>query len=244
VAAPAGASGFELAAISCPAADSCTAVGEAYTSGSTPAQANLAEYWNGSTWAIQATPNPAGATETDLSGVSCTSPVSCTAVGYYSGSVLSQSTDLAEYWDGSTWAIQATPSPAGATITDLSGVSCTSSASCTAVGVYVPASGLNMPLALSWNGSTWAIQATPSPAGGAVLSAVSCAAADRCTAAGSLAEYWNGSRWTRQRTAQPLTRASFQAISCAAAHACAAVGFSFIKGHTRGRDFLPLAEQD
>jgi len=41
----------------------------------------LAEHWNGSTWAIQATPNPAGAAVSMLSGISCVSSTTCTAVG-------------------------------------------------------------------------------------------------------------------------------------------------------------------
>ena len=37
-------------------------------------------------WAIQKTPNPAGAAERDLFGVSCTSVSACTAVGEHASS--------------------------------------------------------------------------------------------------------------------------------------------------------------
>ena len=50
------------------------------------------------------TPNPAGAGITGLFGISCPAPAGCTAVGS------SREGTLAEYWNGSTWAIQATPS--------------------------------------------------------------------------------------------------------------------------------------
>jgi hypothetical protein len=44
----------------------------------------LAEVWNGTSWAIQGTPNKAGYSDSALAGVSCTSVSACTAVGAYS----------------------------------------------------------------------------------------------------------------------------------------------------------------
>jgi hypothetical protein len=52
---------------------------------------------------------------------------------------------LAESWNGNTWAIQTTPSPAGATAAALDGVSCVA-ASCTAAGYSVASA--SMPLAM------------------------------------------------------------------------------------------------
>jgi hypothetical protein len=72
-----------LSGVSCTAANACTAVGD-YDYGSISADyGTLAERWNGTTWAIQATPNP---TDSQLNGVSCTSATACTAAGDYSGS--------------------------------------------------------------------------------------------------------------------------------------------------------------
>jgi hypothetical protein len=97
-------------------------------------------------WAIQATPNPAGATSSVLSGVSCTAATACTAVGYYGNSSGTQVT-LAERWNGSSWAIQPTPNPAGATSSVLSGVTCTAATACTAVGDYYNTAGTQVTLA-------------------------------------------------------------------------------------------------
>jgi hypothetical protein len=47
-----------MTAVSCPSASACTAVGFAATSHAT---LTLAEYWNGQSWAVQATPSPAPA---------------------------------------------------------------------------------------------------------------------------------------------------------------------------------------
>jgi hypothetical protein len=81
--APAGPSYTTLNAVSCPGAGDCVAVG--FSTGAT-ATATLAAAWNGHSWAIQPTPNPSGAQQSYLYGVSCPQPGSCTAVGYYAAS--------------------------------------------------------------------------------------------------------------------------------------------------------------
>jgi hypothetical protein len=51
---------------------------------------------NGSTWAIQITPNPTGTTEAELKGVSCpASATTCMAAGFYATPTINIST-LAE----------------------------------------------------------------------------------------------------------------------------------------------------
>src|ERR1022692_4688261 len=102
---PTGASLIVLRAISCPSSTACTAVGEYFNSAGT--RVTLAERWNGSSWAIQSTPNPTGSQDSVLYGVSCPSTTACIAVG---------SNDLAERWNGSSWAIQSTHIPAAARI--------------------------------------------------------------------------------------------------------------------------------
>ncbi len=232
---PSGAAGTTLAGVSCPSATSCTGAG--YYVSSSGIQVTLAEHWNGSTWAIQATPNPSGSAATLLSGVSCASATSCTAAGR---SIDGSGVDLtlAEHWNGSTWAIQATPNPSGATVSVLEGVSCASATSCTGVGLYVSSSGIQKTLAEHWNGSTWAVQATPNVSGASdgILSGVSCASATRCTAAGSyvnssgatvtLAEDWNGSTWAIQATPKPsgATYATLNGVSCRSTTSCSTVG--------------------
>ena len=84
---PAGASDSILNGGSCASATACTAVGSYNTSSAT---VTLAERWNGTTWSIQTTPNPAGGSEIHLIRVSCTSATACTAVGNYNnGTTLS-----------------------------------------------------------------------------------------------------------------------------------------------------------
>jgi hypothetical protein len=69
----------ELVAVSCPTPFNCTAAGTSYDS-SSQEYSTLAEFWNGSTWQIQTTPNAAGSSL--VSGVSCVPSGECTAIGY------------------------------------------------------------------------------------------------------------------------------------------------------------------
>ena len=139
-----------------------------------------------------------------LSGVSCSASNACTAVGYRYDSDGVDVT-LAVRWNGAKWAIQSTPNPSSDLPTyeqffGLTGVSCSSSADCTAVGAYYDSSGARVTLAEYWNGSRWVIQPTPNPSGAfdGGLNGVSCSSADQCTAAGfggTLVEHWNGAKW-------------------------------------------------
>ena len=128
---PAGAAFSTLSGISCPDSGHCIAVG--YYRNSFGSDDLLAERWQFGTWKIQKIPAPANGLL--LSAVSCTSDTSCTAVG--ESAVGPADTTLAEHWDGSSWTVQPTPNPAGTTFSFLSGLSCPSATSCTAVGFYI-----------------------------------------------------------------------------------------------------------
>jgi hypothetical protein len=176
--APAGAAFTSLSGVSCTSASACTAVGDSSAGGGAP-ELTLAERWDGTSWALQETPNPVSSIQS-LSAVSCTSPSACSAVGSYS--TPGGDRTLAERWDGTHWTIQPTPNPAGATNDDLNGVSCTSASRCIAVGFHGD-SGSGGPLVEAWDGSRWTIQRTPSVANGG-LRGVSCTLVIVCTAVG------------------------------------------------------------
>ena len=77
---PAGARGSALNAVSCYSRTACSAVGY-YNSGITGNAVTLAERWDGTTWGVQPTPNPAQAQFPILSGVARPSPSVAIAVG-------------------------------------------------------------------------------------------------------------------------------------------------------------------
>ena len=226
----------EFNGISCTSPTACTAVGFNSTGSGTQ---TLIESWDGSSWSIIPSPNPPASSNNALSGVSCTSPTECTAVGNTSDG----SGTLIESWDGTTWSIVPSPNP-DAIQTWLSGVSCTGLTMCTAVGAYVISSNLwdvTEPLAETWNGTTWSIVPIPSdPRRGGQLTSVSCSSPSACTAVGSyptpqgLASgppwtfivRWDGSSWTAEGSLNaPVSWGSWlNGVSCTGPAACTAVG--------------------
>lgn len=141
---------------------------------------------------------------------------------------------------GSAWKVEPTPNPAGATINELSAVSCTSGRACTAVGSRAASlSSPTLTLAERWNGTRWRLQHTVLPTGAAsgTLFGVSCASATACTAVGTafdkaaarnvnLAEAWNGTSWRVRAIPSPKssTNGSLHGVSCTSRRACTAVG--------------------
>ena len=217
---------YLLNGVDCPAADSCVGVGGISVNGTGDHASNhsLVERWDGSSWAVQVTPD-AG----NLDAVSCPSADFCVAVGT---SIMT--------WDGTTWKIvSSTPDEAGAiscpttdycavvgrsgwlaqwngatwsTATSLlagvtfRGVSCFQPSSCTLVGNTSQLAGLTSVIG-RWDGSSFVRDSGPVAAQGNLeLSAVSCPEASFCMATGyaiqggypfvaTRALRWNGTGW-------------------------------------------------
>jgi hypothetical protein len=226
-----GALSSELASVSCVSRRSCIAVGSYRSNSVGNPVFTLAEEWDGTTWKLLAT--AASPADSNLSGISCASAVSCVAVGQNGG----PPSALAERWDGHTWQVLAAASLPGAKSSSLSGVSCVSVLRCMATGGYVPAHGEQIFLAERWNGSAWQLTKTPEDPGEGPLGAVSCAAAASCMAVGiALAVQWNGSTWQARRT---LRFDSLSGVSCTGPTRCMAVG-SYVNAAGRR---LTLAER-
>jgi hypothetical protein len=198
------------------------------------------------TWVVQPVPLPSGGTFGMFLGESCASASDCVAVGWSRSSPSTVEHPLAELWNGSTWAVTATPLPAGGTSGELEAVSCTLTGGCTAVGYYTSSGGpgAGVPLAERWDGTSWSVRPVPVQAGASgVLTAVSCTPAV-CTAAGSytttagadlaLAERWNGSTWAEQATILPggATSDDFSGVSCPTTTRCMAIGSSNAAGNS------------
>jgi hypothetical protein len=229
-----GAKANYLAGVSCTSSTACIAVGVLLNS--SEKAMSLAERWNGTTWSAQEPPDPTSAKEGYLSGVSCTSSTACIAVG---GFVNSSGSDLplGEKWNGTTWSAQEPPLPTGARGGGLSGVSCTSSIECVAVGDFTSSSGKPLTLADRWNGTTWSAQEPPLPTGAkeGYLASVSCTSSIECVAVGRfvnssggmpLGEKWNGATWSSQEPPEPTGgKENFlMGVSCTSSTACIAVG--------------------
>ena len=73
----------ELLGVSCPAAAACTAVGDSSASQNGNPAAPMAMTWNGTTWQLATTADPAGGG--GFRSVSCTAPGTCVGVGVGGG---------------------------------------------------------------------------------------------------------------------------------------------------------------
>lgn len=254
---PAHYTGSQLRSVSCTSATACVAVGFSVLGSERLARrmTAFAERWNGVKWTLQPIAEVKNAIFTQLVGVSCTSPIACTAVGQSSGKTWAS---LVERWNGSVWKVQPTPHPRTFIYaqTFLDGVSCSSATACAAVGESDTLRGFShaydtyRSLAERWNGRSWSIQSTPRPqrATEAVLDGVTCVATNACTAVGSdllnpsgtdsglLAESWSGMKWSIQTAPEPASPAppnavaQFSGISCTSVAHCMAVGSSGAAG--------------
>ncbi len=225
---PAGALGAYFDSVACATASTCTAVGNYQDHrGRT---LTIADGMSGSTWKVQATPNPAGGGYGSLDEVSCAPAGPCTAVG--SGGA------FVERLVGGTWTLSgAPPAPPGYDAL-ITGLSCASTTVCMFAGY--DDQGTQRTLAESWNGSSWALQTTPNPAGAtdSQFDAVSCAGlpANGCMVVGNylaaddsvlpLAETWNGSAWAiHSPTISGASDVVLTGVSCPASNSCEVVGF-------------------
>jgi hypothetical protein len=165
-----------VGSISCLSATFCEAVG----SGANGPQAAV---WNGTSWTAQTV---AGPVNTALSAVSCTTARSCEAVGQVPDN--GQEGTVAESWDGSAWTVQSTPNPSTTQGSQLTGVSCASATSCTAVGWYTSSNvstfGQLQTVVEAWDGTAWSLEASPNPSTGGQLEGVACGSSQMCTAVG------------------------------------------------------------
>jgi hypothetical protein len=227
-----------LFAVSCPSRSDCIAVGDVTRRGGLTVP--LTERWNGTKWVDQQAPLPAGHGRVSyLGGVSCPSPGYCIAVGYSGNSDGTTGSPLAERWNGANWVVVRARRRAAAPVSFLSGVSCTSATSCTAVGFLIDASHEGKPLAEHWNGTVWRIQRTPTPPAAVYLQllGVTCTQQGPCIAAGyfaidtgidvMLAERSSGTDWSLQNTSYPdgARGVEFTGVSCASPSDCTATGF-------------------
>lgn len=199
-----------LAAVSCPSATLCFAVGQAvpFGTGNAPG-VPLIERWDGSRWTLVHGPTA----PSPLRAISCPSTRACTAVGGFEHAVGSPDANneqveypnVVERWNGRSWTLGSMSIPAGTLGAGLLGVSCTRPSACLGVGSgfapgpgYAPGSdgGTDQAIAAPGDGSAFlasslafpsAVYRSSSTAGTdpmTVLNAISCAASTSCVAVG------------------------------------------------------------
>jgi hypothetical protein len=240
--------------VSCASPAACIAVGDYYGG---RGNGVLAEMWNGTRWAIESVPLPAGALGGALFGVSCSSVGVCSAVGYYADSS-NTNVALAEVWNGTGFASHSVPTPVGATTSVLHAVSCSSppSLDCEAVGWnFLDGGEVAMTLGEGWNGTSWSLQNAVEPndsSGGSYPGGVSCSSPRACTSVGEAfngsgdladgwVQAWNGTKWSNRRTPNPkgAIASVLTAVSCSSAPSCACTAVGY---YSNGSAFLSFAD--
>ena len=140
--------------------------------------------------------------------MTCASSTDCWAVGSYAVPAGCCTQTLIEKWDGMSWAVVGSPnetfSDGNAETNALSGVTCTSTSACWAVGSDDPLYGQT--LVEQWSGASWTIVSSPDTQGpgNSGLSAATCVSPSECWASGTssagdgpeqtLIEEWRGSQ--------------------------------------------------
>jgi hypothetical protein len=173
----------------------CIAVGHYYSPNQLQV-VTLSESWNGARWTVLATPNPAGSSDSELYGVSCSSRSNCTAAGVglhiISGSPLVYTNPkIVEHWNGWRWKIQKISDPPGTQNAFLYAVSCPTAHACIAAGSYNKQGdgSFARPLVDRLDGGRWHAETPPIPGySNSPLEDISCASPTACTAVGSYSD--------------------------------------------------------
>ncbi len=139
----------ELQGVTAISADDAWAVGQTTTGSG--AYKPLIMHWDGSSWSVVTSPDPAG--DSLLSKVSAGSADDVWAVGYTSqcGHGGGNCTTVAMRWDGSSWTTASTLNPSSSYLNAFLGVTVTGGDDVWAVG----STDYDSTLIEHWDGSTW-----------------------------------------------------------------------------------------
>ena len=160
----------------------------------------LAEHWNGSSWSVVPTPNPAGAAGgSQFHGVAAAASNDVWAVGqtYFLDANVGPIQTLIEHWNGTSWSVVPSPNPNGGSSNGnnvLSEIAAVSATDIWAVGYTTdPSTGLQQTLTEHWDGTSWSVTASPNaaPAGSSTLAGVTALGDGTVVAVGTISNNSN-----------------------------------------------------
>jgi len=229
---PNGSSTSNLSAVAAVSANDVWAVG---SSGNQRSGAQtLIEHWNGSSWSVVTSPNP-GSIYNTLYGVTVISAANVWAVGYYVNTTGVTQT-LIEHWNGTSWSVVKSPSPATGN-NELFSVSAASASSIWTVGFLTNNTSqtpVDQTLIEHWNGSSWSVMKSPNPGSSSDhLNGVAAVSTSDVWAVGNgktssgktLIEHWNGSSWSVVTSPSPGSGGDLRAVAAVSAGNVWAVGY-------------------
>ena len=195
----------------------------------------LIEHWNGTSWQIVTSPSP-GSFYNTLYGVTAISSSNIWAVGFDAGNSGVTQT-LIEHWNGTSWQIVTSPSPASIN-NELFSVSAVSASDVWAVGfitITINQTPTDETLIEHWNGSHWSVVKSPNPGSNDHLNAVAAISANNAWAVGNantfaqtLIEHWNGSHWSVVKSASAGSSSDLRDVAAVSASNVWAVGYALI----------------
>jgi hypothetical protein len=225
------------AAISCSDAGDCVVISNA-DAGVYP---QFAEYQlAGGAWSENISSIPSESSNAQVTGLSCTAPGRCEVVG--------DSIDVTTNWPmplvgelkGGTWTFAEIQNYFS--LSALSGVSCTSTTSCTASGLLEDATGAYHDVVATFDGTSWHLAELADAPGtkSNYLTGISCTAADTCVAVGSATDGAKnpqlildtevGGVWTPLATPEgaggPRINLTGSDVSCPTTTSCVVLGSS------------------
>ena len=193
-------------------------------SAASPNAGPVVQFWDGTSWTQQPSPNPEGSAS--LQAVAALSGTDVWAVGSYGvGGVDGKA--LAQHWDGSSWQQVPIPTPTGANEAHLNALAAVSATDIWAVGAWAgvhtgPVAGYPyFALIEHWDGTSWTIVPSPAPGVSRQLSGVVALSANDVWAVGAyqfgyshahlvgsrtLVLHWNGRVWKRVASPNPGPR--------------------------------------
>jgi len=190
----------------------------------------LVLHWNATKWSI--VPSPDKGSTTELSDITVISPRNAWAVGYYLPTGGGHNRTLIEHWNGTKWAVVASPNPVAASDNFLKGVDAVSANDVWAVGSNGRPG--NKTIIQHYNGSKWVtVNGASLPLGGDLedVSAISktnvVAVGFRGTtgSTGGLVERWDGGAWSNEPVPEEATAgAALHGVSAVSASAQWAAG--------------------
>lgn len=234
-----GARDNELLGIAAVSANDIWSVGSVNVGPYAGSLRTLTEFWNGDSWSIVPSANPATNTgDYDaLQGVAALSASNVWAVGYSGCVSCYGDQSLIEHWNGSIWSV--IPSPSPYTSQDLYGIAAVSPTDIWAVGKYgfTPYGSLIE----HWNGTQWST--VPNPGTQAMHGITALAGNDIWAVGDSQILHWDGVTWSIVPS-PPSTSYSgdyFRAAAGTSASDVWTVGFEEV-GSGEGYTYRPLIE--
>lgn len=232
---PVGSNSVTLGGVDCSSTTFCQAVGSYRDSGNV--LHTLIYAYNGSTWSVVASSDPAGAAYSGLKKVACVSTTFCQAVGYYGDSGNNAHTQIQSY-NGTAWSVATSSDPTNDSInSSLEDINCASATSCQAVGYYRAPDASWHTITKTYNGTVWNLATVTGPGSpdSGILTHIDCVSASFCQAVGSyylssvqkpLVHTYNGTTWSTTAIPDPsdFVNGFLNGVSCISTTACHIVG--------------------